>query len=211
MTFPLLLSPLVATSLFSMSLFLFYHICQFAFFYLLICFFWGRGMDSIIYLTIHPLVKHLHCILIFTIGNSTARKFFCLLFFLIQEALATLRIATFPLVFSKLSPVHFSSRAVWNLSLSQIDLTVVWQVDFIHYLVPTSLCTTLLNSYLLLISFRFIFHPQIPEHLNQEKQSYLSSPLVLLTFWLMVTCCELLFCALEDVQQNPWSVPRRRQ
>ena len=135
---------------------------------------------------------------------------FCFVF-LIQEALATLRIATFPLVFSKLSPVHFSSRAVWNLSLSQIDLTVVWQVDFIHYLVPTSLCTTLLNSYLLLISFRFIFHPQIPEHLNQEKQSYLSSPLVLLTFWLMVTCCELLFCALEDVQQNPWSVPRRRQ
>lgn len=120
--------------------------------------------------------------------------------------MATLRIATFPLVFYKLNPVHFSSRAVWTLCLPQIDLTVVWQVAFVHYLVPTSLCTTLLNSYLLRISFRFIFHPQIPEHLNQEKQSYLSYPLVLLTFWLMVIRCELLSCALEDVQQNPWSV-----
>ena len=195
-----------------MSLFLFYHICQFVFFYLLVCcFFWG-GRDSIIYLTIHPLVIHLDCILIFTIGNSTARKlFFCFFVFLIQEALATLRIATFPLVFSKLNPVHFSSRTVWTLCLPQIDLTVVWQVAFVHYLVPTSLCTTLLNSYLLRTSFRFILHPQIPEHLNQEKQSYLSYPLVLLTFWLMVIRCELLSCALEDVQQNPWSVPRRCQ
>lgn len=119
------------------------------------------GGDSI-YLTIHPLVTHLDCILIFTIVTSTARKFF--FFLLIQEALATFRIATFPLVFSKLSRVHFYSRAVWNLSLPQIDLTVVQQVDVFHYLVPTSLCTALLNSYSLVTSFRFIFHPQISEH-----------------------------------------------